>query len=185
MLALLLLGVPALIAFNAFFVAAEYALVRSRVDRVEAMVSEGTAGATQVRRQIDRIDEYIAACQVGITLASIGIGAVGEPVLAHYLKKPLGAPLGHAAAVTIAGIVAYLVLTAAHITLGELVPKIYTVARAEGVARRIARPLDFFTTLFRPVSVVLTGLAGVILRPLGVRPELVGRRRRPPRTSSS
>jgi len=95
-------------------------------------------------------------------------------VLAHYLKKPLGTPLGHAAAVTIAGIVAYLALTAAHITLGELVPKIYTVARAEGVARRIARPLDFFTTLFRPVSVVLTGLAGVILRPLGVRPELVG-----------
>ena len=174
MLALLLLGVPALIAFNAFFVAAEYALVRSRVDRVEAMVSEGTAGATQVRRQIDRIDEYIAACQVGITLASIGIGAVGEPVLAHYLKKPLGTPLGHAAAVTIAGIVAYLALTAAHITLGELVPKIYTVARAEGVARRIARPLDFFTTLFRPVSVVLTGLAGVILRPVGIRPELVG-----------
>ena len=101
MLALLLLGVPALIAFNAFFVAAEYALVRSRVDRVEAMVSEGTAGATQVRRQIDRIDEYIAACQVGITLASIGIGALGEPTLAHLLEKPFGKGGGHAAATVI------------------------------------------------------------------------------------
>ena len=174
MLALLLLGVPALIALNAFFVAAEYALVRSRVDRLDALEEEGVSGVAQARRQIDRIDEYIAACQVGITFASIGIGAVGEPVLAHYLKEPLGSPLGHAAAVTIAGIVAYVVLTSLHITFGELVPKIYTVARAEGVARRLARPLGFFNRLFRPISVALTALAGVILRPLGVRPELVG-----------
>jgi CBS domain containing-hemolysin-like protein len=95
-------------------------------------------------------------------------------VLAHYLKSPLGGPLGHAAAVAIAGIVAYIVLTSAHITLGELVPKVYTVAHAEGVARRIARPLQFFTTLFKPVSTVLTALAGLILRPLGVRSETLG-----------
>jgi CBS domain containing-hemolysin-like protein len=174
LIALLLLGVPALILLNAFFVAAEYALVRSRLDRVEALESEGASGATLVRRQIDRIDEYIAACQVGITFASIGIGAVGEPVLAHYLKSPLGGLLGHAASVAIAGVVAYVVLTSAHITLGELVPKVYTVAHAEGVARRIARPLQFFTTLFKPISTVLTALAGLILRPLGVRPEGLG-----------
>ncbi|MEA2349338.1 MAG: magnesium and cobalt exporter, family [Thermoleophilaceae bacterium] len=174
MIALLLLGVPALILMNAFFVAAEYALVRSRLDRIEALESEGASGATLVRGQIDRIDEYIAACQVGITFASIGIGAVGEPVLAHYLKGPLGGPLGHAASVAIAGVIAYVVLTSAHITLGELVPKVYTVAHAEGVARRIARPLQFFTTLFKPVSIVLTHLAGLILRPLGVRSESLG-----------
>jgi CBS domain containing-hemolysin-like protein len=173
-IALLLLGVPALILMNAFFVAAEYALVRSRLDRIEALESEGASGATLVRGQIDRIDEYIAACQVGITFASIGIGAVGEPVLAHYLKGPLGGPLGHAASVAIAGVIAYVVLTSAHITLGELVPKVYTVAHAEGVARRIARPLQFFTTLFKPVSIVLTHLAGLILRPLGVRSESLG-----------
>jgi magnesium and cobalt exporter, CNNM family len=173
-IALLLLGVPALIILNAFFVAAEYSLVRSRLDRIEALEAEGASGAALARRQIDRIDEYIAACQVGITFASIGIGAVGEPVLAHYLKDPLGGPLGHAASVAIAGIVAYAVLTSAHITLGELVPKVYTVAHAEGVARRLARPLQFFTTLFKPVSVVLTKLAGLILRPLGVRSETLG-----------
>ena len=169
-----MLGVPALIVLNAFFVAAEYALVRSRLDRIEALESEGATGAALAHRQIDRIDEYIAACQVGITLASIGIGAVGEPVLAHYLKGPLGGPLGHAAAVAIAGVLAYMVLTSAHITLGELVPKVYTVAHAEGVARRIARPLQFFTRLFRPVSAVLTAIAGLILRPLGVRSETLG-----------
>ena len=174
MLALLVFGVPALIVMNAFFVAAEYALVRSRLDRIAALESEGESGAGLAHRQIDRIDEYIAACQVGITLASIGIGAVGEPTIAHYLKGPLGGPLGHAAATTIAGIVSYLVLTSAHITLGELVPKVYTVAHAEGVARRIARPLQFFMRLFRPFSVVLSALAGLILRPLGVRQDTLG-----------
>jgi CBS domain containing-hemolysin-like protein len=174
MIALLVLGVPLLIVGNAFFVAAEYALVRSRADRIEALEREEVRGAKLAREQIERIDEYIAACQVGITFASIGIGAVGEPTIAHYLKGPLGGPLGHAAAVTIAGIVSYAVLTSLHITFGELAPKIFTVAHAEGVARRLARPLQFFTRLFRPISVSLTALAGLVLRPLGVRPEDVG-----------
>jgi CBS domain containing-hemolysin-like protein len=171
---LLLVGVPLLIAANALFVAAEYALVRSRVDRLEALANDGTAGARRALAQVGRIDEYIAACQVGITLASIGIGAVGEPVIAHYLKKWFGGPLGHAAAVTVAGVLAYLVLTCSHITFGELVPKIFTVAHAETMARRLARPLEFFTKVFKPLSATLTALAGLILRPLGVRSEGLG-----------
>src|SRR3954471_4677299 len=173
-LALLLIGVPALIAVNAFFVAAEYALVRARVDKLESLEQEEASGAALAHAQINHIDEYIAACQVGITLASIGIGAVGEPVIAHYLKKPFGSVLGHGASVVIAGILAYLVLTSLHITFGELAPKIYTVAHPEGVARRLARPLRFFQRLFKPFSVALTGLAGLVLRPLGVRPEGLG-----------
>jgi CBS domain containing-hemolysin-like protein len=173
-LAVLLLGVPALVLMNAFFVAAEYALVRSRLDRVQALVKEEVKGASLAARQIEHIDEYIAACQVGITLASIGIGAVGEPALANLLKDPFGSVLGHAAATAVAVAIGYAVLTVLHITLGELVPKIYTVGHAEGVARRLARPLEFFTRLFRPLSVVLSGAAGVILRPFGVRPEGLG-----------
>src|SRR3954463_13142944 len=111
---------------NAFFVASEYSLVRSRLDRVQAMGKENMRGAKLAERQIDHIDEYIAACQVGITLASIGIGAVGEPVIAHFLKKPFGSVFGHGAAVVVAGVLAYLVLTSLHITFGELTPKIYT-----------------------------------------------------------
>src|SRR5205823_2614335 len=140
------------IAVNAFFVAAEYALVRGRVDKLETLEQEGASGAALAHQQIDRIDEYIAACQVGITLASIGIGALGEPVIAHYLKKPFGSVIGHGASVVIAGALAYIVLTSLHITFGELAPKIYTVAHAEGVARRIARPLGFFERLFKPFS---------------------------------
>src|SRR3954452_90262 len=173
-LVLLLIGVPALIGVNAFFVAAEYALVRARVDKIEALEQEGASGASLAHEQINRIDEYIAACQVGITLASIVIGAVGEPVIAHYLKKPFGSVIGHGAAVVIAGILAYVVLTSLHITFGELAPKIYTVAHAEGVARRLSRPLRFFERLFKPFSAALTWLAGLVLRPLGVRPEGLG-----------
>ena len=174
MIAVLLLAVPALIVMNAFFVAAEYALVRARRDRLEALKEEGIRGAALAERQVDRIDEYIAACQVGITLASIGIGAVGEPALAELLKKPFGNVLGHAAAVAFAGILGYAVLTALHITFGELAPKLFTVAHAETVARRLARPLQFFTRIFRPVSLILSGLAALVLRPFGVHREGLG-----------
>src|SRR4051812_29586734 len=159
---------------NAFFVASEYSLVRSRLDRVQAMVKENVRGAKLAERQIEHIDEYIASCQVGITLASIGIGAVGEPAIADVLKKPFGDVLGHAAATALAVAIGYAILTVLHITFGELVPKIYTVGHAEGVARRLARPLEFFTVLFRPFSRILSALAGVILRPFGVRPEGLG-----------
>jgi CBS domain containing-hemolysin-like protein len=173
-LVLLLIVVPLMIALNGFFVAAEYALVRSRVDRLEQLEQEGRKRASLAKRQIERIDEYIAACQVGITLASIAIGAVGEPVLAHYLDKPLGHVLGHGAAVAIAAIIAYIVISASHITFGELTPKIYTVARPEGVAMRSARPLEFASILFKPVSIALSAAAQAILRPFGVRSEGLG-----------
>src|SRR3954447_5694797 len=148
---------------NAFFVAAEYSMVRSRLDRIQALTKEGAKGAKLAERQIERIDEYIAACQVGITLASIGIGAVGEPAFADLLKKPLGDVLGHAAATALAVALGYAILTVLHITFGELVPKIFTVGHAEGVARRLSRPLEFFTKLFKPFSRVLSSLAGVVL----------------------
>jgi CBS domain containing-hemolysin-like protein len=173
-LIILLLGVPALVLMNGFFVAAEYALVRSRLDRIQALTKEGARGAALAQKQIEKIDEYIATSQVGITLASIGIGAVGEPAIAELLKKPLGGVLGHAFATALAVAIGYTILTVLHITLGELVPKIYTVGHAEGVARRLARPLEFFTVLFRPFSRILSALAGVILRPFGVRPEGLG-----------
>src|SRR3954467_4767492 len=159
---------------NAFFVASEYSLVRSRLDRVQAMVKENMRGAKLAERQIEHIDEYIASCQVGITLASIGIGAVGEPAIADLLKKPFGDVLGHAAATALAVAIGYAILTILHITFGELVPKIFTGGPAEGVARRWARPLEFFTTLFKPFSRVLSALAAVVLRPFGVRPEGIG-----------
>ena len=174
MTVVLLLAVLALIAMNAFFVAAEYSLVRVRPDRVEAAVDRGDKNAELFKREIESIDEYIAACQVGITMTSIGLGAVGEPTIAGLLDKPLGGPLSHGVAVVISGIVAYLIITSLHITYGELVPKVYTVVKADVVGRRLARPLHFFRRMFHPFIVALTGLADLTLKPLGVDADAAG-----------
>jgi CBS domain containing-hemolysin-like protein len=174
MSALLLVLTAVIIAMNGFFVAAEYALVRSRQNKVEALEQEGASGAALLHRQIGDIDEYIATCQVGITMASIGLGALGEPTIANLLEKAFGDATSHGLAVLISGAIAYIVLTANHVLFGELVPKIYTVIHAEGVGRRIARPLQFFHRLFKPVSAGLNAAAGAVLRPLGVDPDRAG-----------
>jgi CBS domain containing-hemolysin-like protein len=170
-LALVITGL--LIALNAFFVAAEYALVRSRRSRLEALKDEGARGAELALQEVDDIGDYISAVQVGITMTSIGIGALGEPVLADLLEGLFGKPLSHGVSIVISVTVAYLLITSAHIVAGELVPKLYVIDKAEGVARRLARPLRFFRILFHPFIVVLTAISYRILRWLGVDPEKV------------
>jgi CBS domain containing-hemolysin-like protein len=167
----LLILVAALIALNAFFVMAEYALVRVRRTRLEIARDEGERGAELALRQVDDINSYISTCQVGITMTSIGIGALGEPTVSHLLEGPLGSPLSHGVAVAISAAIAYLLITSAHITLGEIVPKLYTIEHADRLARRLARPLEFSRVVFSPFSSVLVGISNRILRLLGVRPE--------------
>ena len=139
MTALLLAATAVLIALNAFFVAAEYALVRARRSRLEALREDGVKNVGLVLDQIEDIGDYISASQVGVTLMSIAIGAVGEPVLAGAFEDVLGDVPSHGLAVVIAVVVAYLLITSAHIVAGELVPKFYVIQHAEGVARRVAR----------------------------------------------
>src|SRR3954465_7866431 len=173
MTALLLVLTALLIALNAFFVMGEYALVRSRRTRLEAMRDEGLRGAELALHEIDEIGDYISTVQVGITMTSIGIGAVGEPVLAEALEPLFGKALGHGIAVAISVAIAYLIITSAHIVAGELVPKLYAIDRAEGVARRVASPLRFFRRLFAPFIFVLTGISDRILRWIGIDPDRV------------
>src|SRR5436309_1792980 len=160
-----------LVLVNAFFVVAEYALVRSRRERLEALADEGAHGARLALSQISRIGDYLAACQVGITMASIGIGALGEPGIAHLFEGALGGAKGDAAAVGISVAIAYLLMIAAQSIVGEIVPKLYTIQHAEGLARRIARPLQFFRILFHPFIVVLNGSSAALLRLLGTDPD--------------
>jgi CBS domain containing-hemolysin-like protein len=171
--ALLLLSTVVLIALNGFFVMAEYALVRSRRARLETLRDEGAKGAALAVEQIDEIGDYISTVQVGITMASIGIGALGEPAIADQLEPAFGGAMSHGLAVAVAVLIAYLIITSAHIVAGELVPKLYAIDRAEGVARRVARPLRFFRRLFTPFIVVLTGVSNRILRAIGVDPDFV------------
>jgi CBS domain containing-hemolysin-like protein len=157
-----------LIAVNAFFVIAEYALVRSRRARLEVMRDEGLKGARLALAQLADINEYISVVQIGVTLTSIGIGALGEPALAKILEKWLGNAPSHGIAIAIAAAVAFTIISCAQLIAGEIVPKFYAIDRAEAVARRVARPLRTFSVVFRPLTVAVTAVSNRILRLLGV-----------------
>jgi CBS domain containing-hemolysin-like protein len=157
-----------LIAINAFFVIAEYALVRSRRARLEVMREDGEKGAALALEQHGKVNEYISAVQIGVTMTSIGIGALGQPALASILKGALGNTLGNGVAVAISAVFAFMIIASAQLVAGEMVPKFYAIDRAEAVARRVARPLRAFAVLFRPVIVVLNAVSNRILRLLGV-----------------
>ncbi len=168
---LLILLTAVLVLVNSFFVIAEYALVRTRRGRLEAMAEEGARGARLALTQLDNIGDFISACQVGITMASIGIGALGEPSIAHVLEPIFGHPIGHGAAVAISVVIAYVLITFAQSTVGEIVPKLYTIQHAEGLARRVARPLQFFRVAFSPLIAVLNLSSDAMLRMLGTDPD--------------
>jgi CBS domain containing-hemolysin-like protein len=162
-----------LVLVNAFFVIAEYALVRSSRARLEALAEEGARGARLALAQIEDISPYISACQVGITMASIAIGALGEPAIAHAFEHLFGGAAGDAAAVAVSVIIAYLLITTTQSIIGEIVPKLYTIQHAEGLARRIARPLQFSRLVFSPFIVVLDRASRSLLRMLGTDPDAV------------
>jgi CBS domain containing-hemolysin-like protein len=167
---LLLFGVAVLVAANGFFVAAEFALVRTRESRMEALRDEGIRGAALALKQVDRIDEYLSACQLGITMASLGIGFMGEPAIASLLEPVFGGVVSHGVAFGIAVAFAYLITTALHITVGEQVPKIYSIVHPEGVARRTARGLQLFRSVFNPFIWLLNTASNGLLRVIGVDP---------------
>jgi CBS domain containing-hemolysin-like protein len=171
MTALLLILAVLLVALNAFFVIAEYALVRARPSRVEAEAEAGDRRARAAAALLDEINEYISVCQVGVTMASIGIGALGIETLAKLIQRGLHGPLSHGLAVVISLVIGYLVLTSLQVIVGELVPKIYAIDRAESLLKRIARPLRLSRVVLSPLSTIYSAVAGRILRWLGVDPE--------------
>jgi CBS domain containing-hemolysin-like protein len=172
--ALALIATAVLIGLNAFFVMCEYALVRSRRARLETMKDDGLRGAALALHQVDEIGDYITTVQVGVTFASIAIGALGEPALADHVFKPLfHGPLREGISIVLSVVIAYLLITSAHVIAGELVPKIYAIDKAETLARRLARPLQFFRRLFTPFIEAWSGVANAILRRLGVDPDRV------------
>jgi CBS domain containing-hemolysin-like protein len=169
--ALFILLTALLVLVNAFFVIAEYSLVRSRRARLEAMAEEGRRGARMALVQMEQIGDYIAACQVGITMASIGIGALGEPAIAHVFEPLFGGAIGHSAAVAVSVVIAYLLITVAQSIVGEIAPKLYTIQHAEDLARRVSRPLRFFRILFHPFILVLNSASKALLRATGTDPD--------------
>jgi len=151
---LLIILVVLLVAVNGFFVAAEFAIVRSRRSRLEGAAAEGKGAARLAVHQIDHVDEYVATSQVGITLASIGIGFLGEPAIASLIEPLIEGAIGHAASYVIAFLIAYAVVTLLHVIFGEQAPKMVGIARAEGLLLGISRPLEVFRRLFHPLILI-------------------------------
>src|SRR3954468_3439091 len=127
MIALLLLAVLVLILINAFFVAAEFALVRSRKAHLQQAADEGKRGAATAVAMMDDLSRYLSAAQVGITLTSLGLGFLGEPAIGRLLEDLFGGAAPHWVPTTVSVPLAYLITTSIHITLGEQVPKIYAI----------------------------------------------------------
>ena len=169
MIALLLLAVLVLVLLNAFFVAAEFALVRSRKAHLQTDADLGKRGAATAVAMMDDLSRYLSAAQVGITLTSLGLGFLGEPAIGSLLEDLFGEDVPHWVSTTVSITLAYLITTSIHITLGEQVPKIYAIQKAEPVARWVSRPLLIFSKVFSPFIGALNAASNAILRVLGVR----------------
>ena len=142
-----LVSVLVLVAANGFFVAAEFALVGVRVSRIETLVAGGSSAAKRLMGLLKNLNSYLSACQLGITLASLALGWIGEPAIARLLEGPLSG-LSDAWRHGIAFAIAFSIITALHIVLGEQAPKLVGLASAERVALAVALPLQVFYKVF-------------------------------------
>ncbi|PTL82588.1 hemolysin family protein [Vitiosangium sp. GDMCC 1.1324] len=167
------LGLALLLVFaNGFFVATEFAIVKIRHTRLQALADEGRPGAGSALKMVEKLDAYLSATQFGITLASLGLGWLGEPAFAHLLEPVLtrvvpeaaGVALAHSLAVAIA----FAIITFLHIVVGELAPKSFAIQRAEQTTIAVALPMRLFYFLFYPAIWLLNGVAGWVLKAFGL-----------------
>lgn len=169
-----LVAVVVLVILNGFFVAAEFALVSVRRSRIDQLVIEGRTGARLVQRALTHLDTYIAATQLGITMASLALGFIGEPAIAYLLEPLLARFLPPEGAFFtshgVALVIAFSIATALHIVLGELAPKSIALQRAESTALWVTGPLDVFLKLFRPFIATLNGIGNGLVRMIGLEP---------------
>ncbi len=159
----------ALVLANGFFVATEFAVARLRPTQVDELERQGKAGASSARHAVDHIDAYLAACQLGITLASIGLGVVGKPVFEELLE-PL---LGEAASVAgfgVAAATAFFIVTLLHVVIGELAPKSLAIARAGPTALKVAPVMRAFYFATKPAVDLFNWMGNLLLKPFGVPP---------------
>jgi CBS domain containing-hemolysin-like protein len=171
-----IIGVIALVLLNGFFVAAEFAIVKVRTTQIEPLLKGGGTSVRTAQHIITHLDRYISATQLGITVASLALGWVGEPFVAELL-----APLFVLAGVTSGGVVdaaafavAFGTITFVHIVLGELAPKSLAIRRAQRTALFVSRPLQVFVTVFGPFIWLLNISANLLLRATGIQPLKVG-----------
>ena len=160
-----------LIAFTAFFVAAEFAIVKVRDTRIEQLILEGNKNAVTVKKILKNLDGYLSACQLGITITALGLGWIGEPTF-HRVIEPIINALhlpesltGPASFLVVFGIVTFL-----HVVVGELAPKTVAINKAETISLLLAKPLHWFYIIAFPLIWLLNGSARLLVRLFGMKP---------------
>ena len=166
-----LLAVALLIALTAFFVASEFAIVKVRSSRINQLIEEGKPGALAAKRVTTHLDEYLSACQLGITVTALGLGWLGEPTVEKILH-PLFTRLAvdEAIASVLSFIIAFASVTFLHVVIGELAPKTVAIQKAEQVTLMFAKPLILFYRVMFPFIWVLNGSARVLTGMFGLKP---------------
>ena len=168
-----LLAVVVLVFANGFFVATEFAIVAVRRSRLEQLAAEGHRSAEAAKQVVGRLDAYIAACQLGITMASLALGWIGEPAFANLVEPPLEVLVGQFAPAAAHGVAvgtAFAIITALHIVVGELAPKGLALQRPEATTLWIARPIQIFYVLFRWPITLLNNVGNGVLKLIGLDP---------------
>jgi CBS domain containing-hemolysin-like protein len=168
-LTLSIIGALLLVAANGFFVATEFAIARIRTTQVAELEQLGRPGAGALRHAVDNLDAYLAACQLGITISSIGLGIVGEPAFAA-LVEPVVGPLGEGTSHVVSFGFAFTIITLLHVVIGELAPKSLAIARNTRTALAVAPPMRFFYVSTKPFVDFFNWLGNLVLRPFGVPP---------------
>ncbi|MCG7345473.1 hemolysin family protein [Sporosarcina sp. ACRSL] len=159
-----------LIALTAFFVATEFAIVKVRSSRIDQLVAEGKAGSLAAKHVTTHLDEYLSACQLGITVTALGIGMVGEPTfefILHPLFETIGIPTDYIQWFTIGG--AFIIATFLHVVVGELAPKTVAIQKAEAITLAFSKPLQIFYKILYPFIWTLNGSSRLLLKLFGIK----------------
>jgi CBS domain containing-hemolysin-like protein len=158
-----------LVLANSFFVAAEFAIARLRPTQVAELVRERRPGARSAQHAVEHIDAYLSACQLGITLASLGLGAVGEPAF-HELLEPVFGDSARVLGFGLASAIAFSIITVLHVVLGELAPKSAAISRTVPVALMLAPLMRGFYLATKPVVDLFNFMGNLVLKPFGIPP---------------
>ncbi|MBM6617087.1 hemolysin family protein [Bacillus suaedaesalsae] len=160
-----------LIALTAFFVASEFAIVKIRGTKIDQLIAEGNKNAIAAKHVVTNLDEYLSACQLGITITALGLGFLGEPTVGHMLE-PLFIQfnISESVAKILSFAVAFAIVTFLHVVIGELAPKTVAIQKAEGVTLAFAKPLMIFYKLMFPFIKILNGSARLLIGAFGLKP---------------
>ena len=159
-----------LVVLNGLFVAAEFAFVKLRATRVESMVQEGRMSAGLVKEATQKLDSYLAVCQLGITISSLGLGALGEPAIARLIGPLLAPLLPESLVHAVAFAIGFGIITFLHVVFGELAPKSVAIVKPEGTSLLVAPFMKFFYYIFLPGTWLFNGTANVFVRAFGIPP---------------